>query len=155
MSRVNYMSGQGNQDIVDGLGRILADTFVLYFKTHSFHWNVEGDRFGQLHEMFSVQYLEMWNITDDIAERIRALGAYAPNSYRTLLKEASLQEQSETLKADDMVAELAQDHQKIVETIHPVLRVAAEAGDEVTAGLLTDRINVHEKTAWMLNSLLK
>ncbi len=155
MSSSNYMSGQANSDIVEGLTKVLADTFVLYFKTHSCHWNVEGAQFQQLHELFSVQYTEMWTVADDIAERIRALDAYAPTSYRSLLGKATLKEESDNLNADAMIGALAEGHTQIVSTIYPVINLASEAGDEVTVGLLTDRVNVHEKTAWMLRSLLK
>lgn len=149
------MSGQNREAIVEGLTKVLADTFVLYFKTHSFHWNVEGMHFKQLHDMFGEQYNELWTVTDEIAERIRALGEYAPKSYADILSSKTLAESSKTLDAQGMIKALADDHESIVETIYPALRTAEDAGDEATVDLLITRIDAHEKTAWMLKSLLK
>ena len=149
------MSGQNRVAIAQGLTKVLADTFVLYFKTHSFHWNVEGMHFKQLHDMFGEQYNELWEITDEIAERIRALGEYAPKSYRDVLSSKTLDEASDGLDAEGMIKALANDHDAIVETIYPVLRTAEDAGDEATVDLLITRVEAHEKTAWMLKSLLK
>ncbi|MGE4314452.1 MAG: Dps family protein [Pseudobdellovibrionaceae bacterium] len=155
MSSENYMSGQANKKIVEGLGKVLAETFVLYFKTHTFHWNVEGPHFKPLHELFETQYTELWEATDEIAERIRALDSYAPTSLAGFLKDASLAEQAKILKADVMVKELANDNTKIVEVLYKVLREAEDAGDEVTVDMLIGRITVHEKAAWMLRSSVK
>lgn len=155
MSRENYMSGQANEKIVNGLTKVLADTFVLYFKTHSFHWNVEGINFGQLHAMFEEQYTALWEVSDDLAERIRALGAYAPCDQQTIMDNATLKGQSKVIDGKAMIKELADDHTKIVEVIYPVLRTAEDAGDEATVDMLIERIDEHEKTAWMLNAHLK
>ena len=155
MSSENYMSGQANEKIVEGLKKILGNTFILYFKTHSFHWNVEGPHFKDYHEMLGEQYNTLWKVTDELAERIRALGSYAPTSYKELLSGVDLSEQTLVPKAAGMMAELAKDHEKCVETIFPVLRLAEDAGDEVTVDMLIERITDHEKTAWMLRSLGK
>lgn len=155
MSSENYMSGQANKKIVEGLATVLAETFVLYFKTHAFHWNVEGPRFKSLHELFEEQYTELWEATDELAERIRALDSYAPTSLGAFLKDASLKEQSKVLKSDDMLKELAEDNTKIVTEIYKVLREAEDAGDEVTVDMLIGRVTVHEKAAWMLRSMGK
>ena len=149
------MNGQNRVAIAQGLTKVLADTFVLYFKTHGFHWNVEGMHFKQLHDMFGEQYNELWAVTDDIAERIRALGEYAPKSYADILSFKTLSEESDISDAQSMIKALANDHHAIIETIYPVLEVAGNAGDDVTAGMLTERIDAHEKNVWMLNSLLK
>ncbi len=155
MSKQSYMSGKDNKAITDGLTKVLADTFVLYLKTHTFHWNVEGPHFKALHDMFMGQYTELWNATDEIAERIRALGAYAPNSWQSMAKVAILQETGQTPDWKAMLAMLANDNEAIVGTMKPVLETAQEAGDEVTADLMIQRITVHEKAAWMLRSTAK
>ena len=144
-----------NKEIAAGLTKVLADTFVLYFKTHSFHWNVEGPQFKALHELFMDQYTELWNATDEIAERIRALDEYAPNSWDGMVKNASLQETGQTPDAGAMVEMLANDNVAIVGTMKPVLQAAQDAGDEVTADIMIQRIAVHEKAAWMLRSMGK
>lgn len=149
------MSGKDNKALVDGLTKVLSDTFVLYMKTHSFHWNVEGPHFGALHAMFMDQYTEMWTATDEIAERIRALDAYAPNGFKDMLKSATIQETGQTPDYKAMVTMLANDNEAIVGTMKPVLEAAQEAGDEVTADLMIKRITAHEKAAWMLRSTAK
>lgn len=141
------------EEVAEGLKRFLADSYTLYLKTHNFHWNVTGPQFQTLHMMFEEQYTELWNAVDDIAERIRALGQHAPGSYKAFAKLTSLEETEEVPKADDMVRQLAADHEAVVRTARTVLQPAQEAEDEVTLGLLTDRMTVHEKTAWMLRSL--
>ncbi len=151
----DYLKGQTNSDLTDGLTSVLADTFVLYFKTHAYHWNVTGPRFKALHEMFEEQYTELWNATDEIAERVRTLGAFLPGAYKDLLPKARLQEGGNTPDADAMVKTLAEDNRKIVDLMYPVLRIAQDAGDEASADLLIGRINVHEKAAWMLESSIK
>jgi starvation-inducible DNA-binding protein len=141
--------------ITDGLTKLLADTFVLYFKTHSFHWNVEGPHFKSLHDLFMEQYNELWMATDEIAERIRAIGSYAPNSWQEMVKGASLQETGQTPDATAMVAMLANDNSNLAENMKPFLKVVQGEGDEVTADLIIQRMTVHEKAAWMLNSIAK
>ncbi len=139
--------------VADGLRQVLADSFVLYFKTHSFHWNVEGLQFKTLHDLFDEQYNELWTATDELAERLRSLGEYAPNSWSDMASHAALSEAGDVPDAATMVKQLADDHKALSESIKPALKIAQEADDEVTAGLLIDRMTVHEKTAWMLNSL--
>lgn len=141
--------------VTDGLKKVLSDTFILYFKTHSFHWNVEGPQFKALHDLFQMQYTEIWNATDEIAERIRALGEYAPNSLEALAKNASLQETGQTPDAKAMIGMLANDNAAIVETIRPVLHTAQDKDDEVTVDLMIQRMAAHEKAAWMLRSMAK
>lgn len=140
--------------LAEGLRKVLADTFVLYLKTHSFHWNVTGPQFKSLHELFMEQYTELWNATDEIAERIRILGDWAPNGWADMMKNASLTETGQLPDAAGMVQALADDNRAIVRTIMPVLKAAQEAGDEATADILIQRIQVHEKAAWMLASSL-
>src|SRR5882672_11205423 len=138
-----------------GLSRLLADTYVVYLKTHNFHWNVEGPMFQTLHTMFMEQYTEAWNAIDLIAERIRALGHYAPGTYKEYLKLGSIKETDGVPKAEQMVKLLIQAQESVVRTARAVLPVAEEANDQPTLDLLTQRMNVHEKNAWMLRSLLK
>lgn len=144
-----------NKALCDGLKKVLADTFVLYFKTHSFHWNVEGPHFKSLHDLFMEQYTELWNATDEIAERIRTLGEYGPNSFEGMLGNATLTENRQTPDAMAMVQMLVEDNEAICKTITPVLEKAQKAGDEVTADLLIGRLTIHEKAAWMLRSIAK
>lgn len=133
---------------------VLADTYALYFKTHAYHWNVTGPRFHDLHMLFETQYNELWTATDDIAERVRALGPKAPNSYAAMTEAASLDSDATATKADDMIADLIKGHETVVATIRKALELAGEYGDEATGDLLAPRINAHEKTAWMLRSTL-
>ena len=133
---------------------VLADTYALYFKTHAYHWNVTGPRFHDLHALFELQYNELWTATDVIAERIRALGVLAPNSYAAMSKAASLEAAADAQSADGMVADLLKGHEMVVASIRKALALAAENGDEATADVLTPRLTEHEKTAWMLRSTL-
>jgi starvation-inducible DNA-binding protein len=141
--------------IVQGLSRLLADTYMVYLKTHSFHWNVEGPMFQTLHQMFMEQYTETWNAIDLIAERIRSLGEYAPGTYREYAKLARVKETEGVPRAEDMIRLLIEGQEAIVRTAREVLPVADGANDEPTLDLLTQRMQVHEKNAWMLRSLLK
>jgi starvation-inducible DNA-binding protein len=141
--------------IVRGLSKLLADTYVVYLKTHSFHWNVEGPMFQTLHQMFMEQYTETWNAIDLIAERIRSLGEYAPGTYKEYSRLASIRETEGVPKAEEMVRLLIDGQEAIVRTAREVLPLANEANDEPTLDLLTQRMQVHEKNAWMLRSLLK
>jgi starvation-inducible DNA-binding protein len=141
--------------IVQGLSKLLADTYVVYLKTHNFHWNVEGPMFQTLHQMFMEQYTETWNAVDLIAERIRSLGAYAPGTYKEYAKLASIRETDGVPRAEEMVRLLIEGQEAIVRTAREVLPVADEAHDEPTLDLLTQRMQIHEKNAWMLRSLLK
>lgn len=142
------------QALCDGLSRLLADNATLYFKTHGFHWNVTGPMFQTLHLMFEQHYNEMWIALDDIAERIRALGGYAAVSWKEIHENASIPEADGVPAAQDMIRQLVEGHEALIRTARGLLPLADEAGDEVTADLITQRLTVHEKTAWMLRSLL-
>ena len=142
--------------VAEALNGVLADTYVLYQKTHAYHWNVTGPQFPVLHAMFETQYREMWAALDEIAERIRALGAFAPASGAALQALAAIKSAEETPPAAmDMVANLLADHETLIRRARTALAAAGEAGDAASEDLLTVRISVHEKTAWMLRSLLE
>ena len=141
--------------IAQGLSRLLADTYVVYLKTHNFHWNVEGPMFQTLHQMFMDQYTETWNAIDLVAERIRSLGHYAPGTYTEYNKLARIKETPGVPKAEQMVRLLIEGQEAIVKTAREVLPVAEKADDQPTLDLLTQRMQIHEKNAWMLRSLLK
>ena len=141
--------------IAQGLSRMLADTYLLYLKTHNFHWNVEGPMFQTLHQMFMEEYTEAWNAVDLIAERIRALGHYAPGTYKEYVKLGSIKETDGVPKAEQMVKLLIQAQEAVVRTARSVLPIAEDADDQPTLDLLTQRMQIHEKNAWMLRSLLK
>lgn len=145
---------KSRKQIAEGLSRLLADTYSLYLKTHAFHWNVEGPMFNTLHQMFMVQYTELWNALDAIAERIRSLGFPAPGTYTELGKLTSIEESPGQPEAMKMVELLVRGHEAVARTARAVFPAAEEASDEATADLLTQRLQVHEKTAWMLRSLL-
>jgi starvation-inducible DNA-binding protein len=155
MNKPKYMKGKDNKEIVDGLNAVLADTFTLYFKTHAFHWNVVGEHFHSLHQLFDQQYNALWQSTDIIAERVRQLDGIAPINLKALQKLASLHETGQTPDAMAMVEELANDNAEIVNVILPVLKKADEADDKGTADMLTKRVQDHENAAWMLRSLLR
>ena len=141
--------------IADGLSRMLADTYTLYLKTHNFHWNVTGPMFQTLHTMFMTQYTEAWNAVDLIAERIRALGHLAPGSYGEFAKLTSIEDSSGKVSAKDMIRQLVEGQEAVVRTAREVLPVAEKAGDQPSVDLLSTRMEVHEKNAWMLRSLLE
>jgi starvation-inducible DNA-binding protein len=141
--------------IVQGLSKLLADTYVLYLKTHSFHWNVEGPMFQTLHQMFMEQYTETWNAIDLIAERIRSLGEYAPGTYREYARLTRIKETEGVPRAEEMVKLLIEGQEAVVRTAREALALADEANDQPTLDLLTQRMQIHEKNAWMLRSLLK
>ena len=149
------ISAEQRGAIVQALSRLLADTYMLYLKTHSFHWNVEGPMFQTLHQMFMEQYTETWNAIDLVAERIRSLGHYAPGTYAEYNKLARLKETPGVPKAEQMVRLLIEGQEAIVKTAREVLPIAEKADDQPTLDLLTQRMQVHEKNAWMLRSLLK
>ncbi len=140
--------------IADGLSRLLADTYTLYLKTHNFHWNVTGPQFNSLHLMFEGQYTELALAVDLVAERIRALGEPAPGSYSAFAKLSTIKEAVGVPNATDMVLILAEDQLAVVRTARSVFPLADAAHDEPTADLLTQRMQVHEKTAWMLRANL-
>ena len=149
------ISAEQRGAIVQALSRLLADTYVLYLKTHSFHWNVEGPMFQTLHQMFMEQYTETWNAIDLIAERIRSLGEYAPGTYREYARLTRIKETEGVPRAEEMVRLLVEGQEAVVRTAREALSVADEANDQPTLDLLTQRMQVHEKNAWMLRSLLK
>lgn len=141
--------------IAEGLTRVLADTYTLYLKTHNYHWNVTGPMFNTLHTMFEVQYNELWMAVDEIAERIRSLGEYAPGSYAAYADLTSIEEDSGVPKAEAMLANLVKGHEAVARTARAVFPLAEDASDEPTADLLTQRMQASEKTAWMLRSMLE
>ncbi len=147
------IADEAKRRIAGSLSRVLADTFTLYLKTHNFHWNVTGPRFRELHLMFEEQYNELWLATDLVAERIRALGEYAPATYREFTALGSIAEPEGVPSAESMVGELLDGHEAVVRTAREAFALAEPAGDQVTMDLLTQRMQVHEKTAWMLRSL--
>ncbi len=149
------ISDADRKKIVAGLSGLLADSYTLYLMTHNFHWNVKGPQFNSLHLMFMGQYTEQWNALDLIAERIRALGFPAPGTYKEFVKLASIKEVEGVPNADDMVRHLVAAQEATARTARKLLPVVAEADDQPTADLLTQRLDVHEKTAWMLRSLLE
>ena len=141
--------------IVEGLSRLLADTYTLYLKTHNYHWNVEGPMFQTLHTMFELQYTELALAVDLIAERIRALGHYAPGSYAQYAKLSSISEETGVPAAQDMIKNLVKGNEAVTKTAREIFPLTDKANDEPTADLLTQRMQTHEKTAWMLRSLLE
>jgi starvation-inducible DNA-binding protein len=143
------------EQIVKGLSALLADSYTLYLMTHNFHWNVKGPQFNSLHQMFMVQYTEQWTALDDIAERIRALGHPAPGTYKEFVKLASIKEVEGVPAANDMVRHLVAAQEATARTARKLLPLVDAANDQPTADLLTQRLNLHEKTAWMLRSLLE
>jgi starvation-inducible DNA-binding protein len=149
------ISAKDRAAIAQGLSRLLADTYVVYLKTHNFHWNVEGPMFQTLHQMFMVQYTETWNAIDLIAERIRSLGEYAPGTYREYARLTRIKETEGVPRAEEMIGLLIEGQESVVRTAREALSVADEANDQPTLDLLTQRMQVHEKNAWMLRSLLK
>ncbi|MBW8756132.1 MAG: DNA starvation/stationary phase protection protein [Burkholderiales bacterium] len=150
------ISAKDRAAIAAGLSRLLADTYTLYLTTHNFHWNVTGPMFNTLHAMFMGQYTELWNAVDPIAERIRSLGHPAPGSYAAFGRLGSLPDAPETPpKALEMVRVLVAGHEAVARTARALFPLADKAGDEPTADLLTQRLTVHEQTAWMLRSLLE
>lgn len=143
------------KDIAEGLSRLLADTYTLYLQTHNFHWNVTGPMFQALHTMFETHYTEMAAAVDEIAERIRSLGMPAPGTYAEFVRLSSIQEVAGVPKAKEMVQLLVLGHEAVARTARSVFPVVEKAADEASADLLTQRMQLHEKTAWMLRSLLE
>lgn len=149
------ISSDDRGKIVKGLSDLLADSYTLYLMTHNFHWNVTGPQFNTLHQMFMAQYTEQWNALDMIAERIRALGHPAPGTYREFVKLASIKEVEGVPKATDMIRLLVAAQEATARTARKLFPLLNAANDQPTADLLTQRLEVHEKTAWMLRSLLE
>ena len=149
------ISAEDRAAISEGLAKLLADTYTLYLTTHNFHWNVTGPMFNSLHAMFMTQYTELWNALDLIAERIRALGYPAPGSYKRFVELSSIPEEDGVPKAKDMIRQLVSGQEAVARTARQVFEIVGKANDQPTADLLTQRMEVHEKNAWMLRSLLE
>lgn len=142
------------KSIAEGLAILLADSYTLYLKTHNYHWNVTGPMFQSLHTLFEEQYKELAVAVDDIAERIRALGEFAPGSYKEFAKITTIHEAEGTPTAEEMIKDLVKSHEAIAKTSRNIVPIAGNASDEVTLDILTQRMTVHEKTAWMLRSIV-
>ena len=149
------ISEAGRTEVAHGLARVLADTYTLYLKTHKYHWNVVGPQFNSLHAMFETQYDELALAVDELAERIRALGEISPGSYREFSELTAIPEDTDHPNADGMVARLVDGHEQTARTIRDMFPAAETANDQASVDLLTRRLDVHEKTAWMLRSLLQ
>ncbi|HMU38608.1 MAG TPA: Dps family protein [Pseudomonadota bacterium] len=143
------------QEIAAGLSRVLADSYTLYLKTHNFHWNVTGPMFQTLHLMFEAQYNDLALAVDLVAERIRALGFPAPGSYTQFMALSAISEEAGVPAAKDMIQKLVEGHETVARTARGVFKIANTVSDQPTCDLLTQRLQVHEKTAWMLRSLLE
>ncbi|MDZ7659998.1 MAG: Dps family protein [Fodinibius sp.] len=149
------ISEENRKEIADALSRVLADSYMLYLKTHNYHWNVTGELFHSLHEQFEEQYTELAEAIDEIAERIRALGYRAPGTFQEFNELTSVDEQQDEPEAMEMVRRLAVGNEQVLRTARQALEPANEAEDEATIDLLTERLKVHSKTAWMLRSHLE
>ena len=149
------LSEKQRREISAALSHSLADAYTLYLKTHNFHWNVTGPQFNSLHNMFMTQYTEQWNALDIIAERIRALGFAAPGTYKQFVKLTSIKEVEGVPKAEEMIRLLVDAHETVARTARSIFSIIEEANDQPTADILTQRLEVHEKTAWMLRSNLE
>lgn len=152
---MKQIDSKDRKAIVENLTQVLADTFVLYYKTHAYHFNVEGEDFHEYHIMFEQQYNHLWKSVDEIAERVRALDAYAPISLKNLLSHATLKEAGQNRDSKQMAKDLADDHEEMSVSVSKVITMADEANDAATADLLTKLLGEHEKTAWMLRSSAK
>lgn len=141
--------------IANGLSKLLADTYTLYLKTHNYHWNVTGPMFNTLHLMFETQYTELATAVDEIAERIRALGMPAPGSYKAYAELTDIEEETSVPSAQEMIRQLMEGQETVVRTARSIFPVVDGANDEPSADLLTQRMQIHEKTAWMLRSMLE
>ncbi|MEX0721628.1 MAG: Dps family protein [Balneolaceae bacterium] len=149
------ISEEHREKIAEGLSKVLADSYLLYLKTHNYHWNVTGELFHQLHEQFEEQYTELAEAVDVIAERIRAIGFRAPGTFREFIEITSIEEDTDHPKAKEMIKRLAQSNEQVIRTAREVLKSANAAEDEATLDLLTERLTIHSKTAWMLRSHLE
>jgi len=148
------ISATDRSAITQALSKVLADTYTLYLKTHNYHWNVTGPQFNDLHAMFMTQYTELWTSVDLIAERIRSLGHFAPGTYKAFAKLTSIRDEDDVPNANQMVQNLLAGHETVARTCREAFPAAETASDQPTMDLLTQRLQVHEKTAWMLRSLL-
>ena len=149
------ISDQDREAIAAGLSKLLADSYTLYLKTHNYHWNVTGPLFNTLHTMFEEEYTELATAVDEIAERIRALGIVAPGSYREFATLTAIDEAAGGESAEEMIRQLVVGQEAVVRTARAAFAAADDANDEATADLLTQRMHVHEKNAWMLRSMLE
>ena len=152
------ISASDRKQIAAGLASFLSDSFTLYLKTHNFHWNVTGPMFNSLHTMFEAQYTEQWNALDEVAERTRALGFNTPGSYAEFIRLTSIREEKGADGVPDwkgMVQQLVSGNEAVCRTARAVLKTADDAGDDPTVDLMTQRLQTHEKYAWMLRSLLE
>ncbi len=157
MSNLSIDIGINENDrmqVAEGLKRLLADTYTLYLQTHNFHWNVTGPQFRELHLMFEEHYTELAIAVDDIAERIRTLGVIAPGTYKAFAALASVEEVEDIPEASNMIAILTKSHEQVVKTCREALKLAQDADDESSVSLISDRMVLHEKTAWMLRSMI-
>lgn len=156
MSKIDIGINKADRtEVAEGLKRLLADSYTLYLQTHNFHWNVEGPRFRELHLMFEEHYTELAVAVDDIAERIRTLDVPAPGTYREFARLSSVEEVDGVPDAKKMVDLLTHGHEQVVKTCRDVLKLANDADDESTAAMASDRMRIHEKTAWMLRAINK
>jgi starvation-inducible DNA-binding protein len=149
------INAENRAKIVESLSTVLADAYMLYLKTHNFHWNVTGPMFSSLHVMFEEQYTEQWTALDDIAERIRALGHFAPATYKRYAELSNITEEPEVLSAKEMIRQLVDGNEILTRTLRAGVKIADELDDFPTADMLTTRMEVHEKNAWMLRSFLE
>ena len=149
------ISEKDRNAIAKGLSKVLADSYTLYLKTHNYHWNVTGPLFNTLHLMFETQYTELATAVDEIAERIRALGVPAPGSYKAFTSLTEIEEETDVPSAEEMIRQLVIGQETVVRTARQVFEIADKANDEPTADLLTQRMQLHEKNAWMLRSMLE
>jgi starvation-inducible DNA-binding protein len=141
--------------VAKALTDVLSDTYLVYMKTHAYHWNVEGPHFAQLHNLFEEQYTDMWTAIDEIAERIRELREYAPSSYGQMAQLSNIKEESGVPDARQMVANLVEDNETLVNTLKVAVKAAEENGDDATADMMIARTQIHEKYIWMMRSFLK
>lgn len=148
------ITDQGREDSANALRRLLGETYALYSKTHGYHWNVTGPRFQSLHDMFMTQYTELWAALDEIAERIRAVGHFAPGSSAEMMEQATIPADNGIPDADAMIANLTRGHEAVARAARDGIDAATKAGDDVTADLMTQRATIADKTAWMLRSSL-
>ncbi len=156
MSKIDIGINKADRtEVAEGLKRLLADSYTLYLQTHNFHWNVEGPRFRELHLMFEEHYTELAVAVDDIAERIRTLDVAAPGTYKEFARLSSIDEVDGVPDAKQMVDLLTHGHEQVVKTCRDVLKLANDADDESTAAMASDRMRIHEKTAWMLRAINK
>lgn len=149
------ISDEDRSAVADQLSHTLADSYTLYLMTHNFHWNVTGPMFNTLHQMFMTQYTEQWQALDSIAERIRALGHYAPGTYAEYARLSSISEPSQVPSAQEMIELLVKGNESVARTARAAFKRAEDANDQPTIDLLTQRLDIHEKNAWMLRSLLQ